>query len=190
VSLPEHIRRDLVRAADELLEEAQSLQHAAHIAREEAIRLRTTFADRAAARQSPVENGSRPILVVDDDPTSRKLLRVTLETEGYVVRAVGDAELALLTVREVVPQLIVTDLYLPGMSGLTLIRRLQAEPSMRGIPIIVVTVADFDDELTRHALDAGAAVCYVKPIRPATFVRLVRAVVAAGGRPEQPSSGC
>jgi CheY-like chemotaxis protein len=188
VPFPERIREDLVRAADELLEQSRSLRDAADMARQQGLQLRAAFARSPVSTRQP--DDPRPILVVDEDSTSRKLLRVLLETEGYPVRAVADAELALLTVHEAAPRLVVTDLHLPGMSGLTLIRRLKAAPETRAIPIVVVTVADLDDELTRHALDAGAAVCYVKPIRPATFIRLVEAVIERGGwlGPRPPAS--
>lgn len=122
---------------------------------------------------------ARPVLIVDDDPTTRKLLRLLLEAEGHVVRAVADAELALLSVAEVTPSIVVTDLYLPGMSGVDLIRRLKAEPATRAVPVVVVTVADVDDALTRDALAAGAAVCCMKPINTDTFGRLVAAVLEA-----------
>ena len=90
-------------------------------------------------------------------------------------------EEALLAVQETPPRLIVTDLYMPGMSGITLIRRLKADASTRTIPIIVVTMADIEEETTQQALAAGGIACYVKPIRSDTFVSLIKTVIGADG---------
>lgn len=79
--------------------------------------------------------------------------------------------------------------YMPGMSGITLIRRLKSQDSTWCIPIIVVTMADIDEETTRQALEAGGAACHVKPIKSEPFIRLIRTVMAAEPPAATPAPG-
>jgi CheY-like chemotaxis protein len=183
---PEDIRKDLVKLADELLEESSVLQESARLVREEGIRIRAAATPGPRRERASESQGS--ILVVDDDPGSLKLLRVLLQSEGYEVRAASDAELALLAVQESIPRLVVTDLYMPGMSGITLIRRLKADASTRAVPIVVVTMADRDEDTTQQALAARGAACYIKPIRSDTFVPLIKTVIGTDPEPAAPAS--
>src|SRR4030095_2609611 len=73
------------------------------------------------------------ILVVDDDPTLRELLRRTLEREGYAVLEAGDGRAALTRIEERVPGLILLDLLMPHMDGFELLAELPARPAWRGI---------------------------------------------------------
>jgi CheY-like chemotaxis protein len=176
---PDHGRGTTVDVADELLPGSRARQEAGRLTRDERLRTRVAFARPRKRLQSQPSGGLRLILVVDDDPASRKFLRVLLEAEGYIVRAVTDAELGLLAAAESAPSLVVTDLFLPGMSGVSFIRCLKEDPATRGIPIVVVTVADAEDDITRQALAEGAEVCCVKPLSRESFVRVVESVLAA-----------
>ena len=71
---------------------------------------------------------SKTILVIDDSPANLKLIRVLLTVEGYQVLTAHDAESALTFIATFHPDLILMDLQLPGMDGLTLTRRLKSEP--------------------------------------------------------------
>ena len=119
-----------------------------------------------------------PILVVEDDPPNLRLLRFILERAGFVVHAVRDAEAALTAMRETTPRLVVTDLNLPGMSGVALTRRLKANAATRDIPVVAVTSLDVDDELTRQAREAGAIVSLHKPFRSEQFTQLIQVLAA------------
>ena len=117
-----------------------------------------------------------PILIVDDNPANLKLVGVLLKAEGYVVRVAADAEEAMATLEEFRPRLILMDLQLPGMDGLTLTRRLKAAPSTRDITIVALTAfAMKGDE--QKALDAGCDGYVTKPIDtrrlPAEIARLL-----------------
>jgi len=117
-----------------------------------------------------------PILIVDDNPANLKLVGVLLKAEGYVVRVAADAEEAMATLEEFRPRLILMDLQLPGMDGLTLTRRLKAAPSTRDITIVALTAfAMKGDE--QKALDAGCDGYITKPIDtrrlPAEIARLL-----------------
>jgi circadian clock protein KaiC len=79
------------------------------------------------------------ILVVDDEPDERFLLRRMLEREGYEVLDASDGAAALAIVRESPPDLILTDMMMPVMDGAELIRRLRSDPATAGIPILAST---------------------------------------------------
>jgi CheY-like chemotaxis protein len=76
------------------------------------------------------------ILVVDDEPAQRFILRRIFERAGHEVADAGDGAAALRAVRESVPDLVVTDMMMPVMGGSELIRRLRCEPATAGIPIL------------------------------------------------------
>lgn len=104
------------------------------------------------------------ILVVDDNALNRKLAGDLLEIEGYEVQYCEDAEQVLRHLSSLrLPDLILMDISLPGMDGLTLTRRLRAEPRFAAIPIVAVTAfAMKGDE--QKALDAGCNGYITKPI--------------------------
>lgn len=79
------------------------------------------------------------ILVVDDEPNVRFLVRVTLERAGYEVVEAGNGVAALERVRESRPDLVITDLMMPVMSGRELIERLRGEPETASIPILILS---------------------------------------------------
>ena len=79
------------------------------------------------------------ILVVDDEPDLRYLLRRVFERAGHVVADAGHGEAALEVVRGSPPDLVVTDMMMPVMDGAELIRRLRADPLTAQIPILAVT---------------------------------------------------
>jgi CheY-like chemotaxis protein len=78
-------------------------------------------------------------LVVDDEPDQRFLLRRTFERAGHEVADACDGAAALEAVREVLPDLVVTDMMMPVMDGAELIRRLRSDPATAGIPILAAT---------------------------------------------------
>jgi CheY-like chemotaxis protein len=79
------------------------------------------------------------ILVVDDEPDQRVLLRRIFERAGHEVREAGHGAAALEAVRESAPDLVVTDMMMPVMDGPEFIRRLRAEPATAGIPILAAS---------------------------------------------------
>ena len=79
------------------------------------------------------------ILIVDDEPDLRYLLRRVFERAGHVVTDAGHGEAALDVIQEALPDLVVTDMMMPVMDGAELIRRLRADPATAQIPILAVT---------------------------------------------------
>jgi two-component system, cell cycle response regulator DivK len=103
------------------------------------------------------------ILIVDDNAINLKLARVLLEREGYAVTTASDAEEAIEMVKASTPALILMDIQLPGMDGLSLTRQLKADPATRHIAIVALTAyAMKGDDL--KAKEAGCDGYITKPI--------------------------
>src|SRR5256712_9080288 len=103
--------------------------------------------------------GKQRILVVDDEPQLTRVLRRSLMAKGYDVRVAGDGEFALQTFHDWPPDLVITDLAMPNISGLELCRRLRATSE---VPIIVLSVRG-EEQTKVQALDAGADDYVTKP---------------------------
>ena len=103
------------------------------------------------------------ILVVDDTPMNLRLTEVVLKCEGHTVVCAKDAQAALAVLGHTRPDLILMDLQMPGMDGLTLTRRLKADPAYQHLPIVAFTsYAMKGDE--EKALAAGCDGYITKPI--------------------------
>jgi signal transduction histidine kinase/DNA-binding response OmpR family regulator len=98
----------------------------------------------AATPVAAVPSPSAAILLVEDDPDIARLIATQLEQAGYEADTVTSAEAALDRLRTVLPDLIATDIRLPGMDGFALIEQLSANPRTREIPVLVITVHDDD----------------------------------------------
>ncbi|HTT07662.1 MAG TPA: response regulator [Gammaproteobacteria bacterium] len=109
-----------------------------------------------------------PLLVVDDNPVNSKLIKVLLSTEGYEVRVATNAEEALGVLDTFHPRLILMDLQLPGMDGLTLTRQLKSNPVTRDITVVALTAYAMkgDDERARAS---GCSGYITKPIDVRSF---------------------
>jgi two-component system cell cycle response regulator len=106
---------------------------------------------------------SAKILVVDDNPTNLKLVSDVLEFEGYDILKAVDAEEAQVVLAATLPDLILMDIALPGMDGLTLTRKLKAEERTRGIRIVALTAFAMKGD-DQKAFDAGCDGYITKPI--------------------------
>lgn len=102
------------------------------------------------------------VLVVDDTPTVRALLCDLLTAAGYSVRQAPDGELALWTVEMRRPELILLDVRMPGMDGFEVCRRLKADPSSSGVPVIFLSALDETEDKV-HGLALGAVDYIAKP---------------------------
>jgi DNA-binding response OmpR family regulator len=87
------------------------------------------------------EHGSLPkkILIAEDDARIRKLLFTCVARHGYDVKIVSDGQLALDEIHNSIPDLLITDINMPNLDGLSLIKILRSDPNTRGLPIIVLS---------------------------------------------------
>lgn len=106
---------------------------------------------------------SARILVVDDNPINLQLAGDLMEMAGYEVQCAFDAEQALQIIRQQPPDLILMDIALPGMDGLTLTRQLRADPTTAHICIIALTAYAMKGD-DQKAFDAGCDNYVTKPI--------------------------
>ena len=114
----------------------------------------------------------RTVLVVDDDPVILRLLEVNFEMEGFAVRTAGDGVEGLEVARAEQPDVIVSDVMMPRMSGLELVAALKGDAATAGIPIILLSAkAQVSD--VRSGLDAGADDYVTKPFEPNDLVERV-----------------
>ena len=116
------------------------------------------------------------VLVIEDDRAIQEVLRFSLVQAGFDVQMVGSAEEGLGVIRQVLPDLLLVDLMLPGMSGTALARQLRLDPRTRDVPMIMVTAkAEEADRVS--GLELGADDYVSKPFSPRELVARMRAVL-------------
>jgi len=111
------------------------------------------------------------ILIVEDDPSVRKLVRVNLAKRGYTVSEAEDSHQAIALFQEVPVDLVLLDLVLPGLSGVDICTWIRARSD---VPIIILS-ARVEEDLKVAALDAGADDYVTKPFGPEELLARVRA---------------
>ena len=121
---------------------------------------------------------NRAVLVVDDDPRSRKLARDTLASLGYVVIEATTAEQAVELAGHVPPALILMDIRLPGMSGLEALVELRAKPALKGVPVVAVTASALRGEESK-LLEKGFNGCVAKPYHFRELAELVDQLIGS-----------
>ena len=122
-------------------------------------------------------NPQKDILVVEDEDNIREVIGRYLEREGFSVREAADGYAALDAIEQQEPDLIVMDLMLPGIDGLTLTRQVQQRS---GIPIIILTARGETSDRIR-GLDWGADDYLPKPFSPRELVSRIHAVLRRAG---------
>jgi two-component system phosphate regulon response regulator PhoB len=121
------------------------------------------------------------ILVVEDEDAIRAMLMMVLEQAGFVPIASADAEEAQQAMDENLPDLILLDWMLPGISGVEWARRLKKESIYRDIPIILLTARGEEEDKVR-GLEIGADDYMTKPFSPKELVARIRAVLRRSGK--------
>jgi len=119
---------------------------------------------------------SPSILLVDDEEYMRRLAGMTLQQAGYEVVLASTGAEALARIQEATPDLIVSDVMMPDMDGLSLLRQLRADAATRSIPVILVTAMARTEDVVA-GLELGADDYLVKPYHPAELVARVRAKI-------------
>ena len=120
-----------------------------------------------------MRKGPALILVVEDNEANQLLASSVLEREGFRVELAGNAQEALEKLSAAPPDLILMDVQMPGLDGLSLTRRLKANQKTAAIPIVALTALAMLGDRER-TLDAGCAGYIPKPINTRTFATEVR----------------
>ena len=129
---------------------------------------------------TPADGAAPHVLVVDDNPINLELASFVLAADGWCVSTAADAEEALRSIEQRLPDLILMDIQLPGMDGLTLTRQIKADPALRHITVVAFTAyAMKGDEAIMRA--AGCDGYLAKPIEVARFAAQVRALQRESG---------
>jgi adenylate cyclase len=115
-------------------------------------------------------------LVVDDDPTNLEVLRVRLSAQGYEVVTAVDGEDALARTRELEPDLVLLDVMMPKLDGISVLKELKRDAALRFIPVILVT-AKTDTRDVVNGLEAGGDDYLTKPFEQAALVARVRSLL-------------
>ncbi len=117
------------------------------------------------------------VLVVDDDPDVCDLVRYKLEQSGFDVRRANDGDQALREVDAEIPDLVLLDIMMPGMSGLEVLERWRANGATEKLPVIMLTAKAQENDVER-GFELGADDYVIKPFSPRELARRVTAVLS------------
>jgi two-component system chemotaxis response regulator CheY len=117
------------------------------------------------------------ILTVDDSPSVRRTVRIALTAEGFGVTEAEDGAQGLSAATKGGFDLIITDLNMPVMDGLTMIRELRKVPAQAGVPILFLTT-ESDAGIKAEAKAAGATGWLTKPFEPDHLIKIVTKILA------------
>ncbi|ALF54424.1 adenylate cyclase [Nostoc piscinale CENA21] len=129
------------------------------------------------ADSSTQENSRHSILVVDDNPDLRTYVSDIIRRNGYQVHTARNGYEGFGVVQEIVPSLIVTDLMMPLVTGLEMIRMIRSDEKLKGIPIILLT-AKVDEETRIESTEHGADAYLAKPFNDRELLAEVRNLLA------------
>jgi two-component system, cell cycle response regulator DivK len=172
---------DILTGCDQILRLLDDVPHPAEV-EDETRRGATTPLGPGGKGIAPA---GEPILVVDDNAASRKLVLMLFSREGYDVRTAADAEEALAVLSHFAPRLILMDLQMPGIDGFELTRRLRADPGMAGVLILALSAYATKGDEERARL-AGCDGYVSKPIDTRTLPARIAGLLARTSRDESP----
>jgi CheY-like chemotaxis protein len=117
------------------------------------------------------------ILAIDDDPINLKLAAEVLLADGHTVIRADNAHEALRLLERHSPDLVLTDIAMPGMSGLELARRLKADPRYQHLPVVAMTASAMKGDESR-ILEAGCDAYIAKPLDTRTLAEQITRILA------------
>ncbi len=122
----------------------------------------------------------KTILVADDDPIGRELVREILESQGYRVTEAGDGAGALSAIRATPPDLVLLDIQMPVLDGFGVIQELRREHQFHSLPVFALTAFAMRGD-KQKALAAGFNGYIAKPINVSAFRELIRQALSCPG---------
>lgn len=117
------------------------------------------------------------ILTIEDQPDIRRLIRMTLEFKGFQVIEAGDGAQGLALARSEQPDLVLLDVMMAGMDGLTVASTMKAEPALAGIPVVMLSALGSPNDVSA-GLDTGVQGYLVKPFSPRELLALVERLLS------------
>lgn len=139
---------------------------------------------RSAATHRAVGNAPAcgiTLVAIDDLPANLELTRSIFEPLGYIVLTAETARDGLLLAAERLPQLVVTDIDLPDITGFELLRKMKADERLRDIPVLVVTATYTEASARQTALSFGATAFLARPVEPRIMIGVVESCLQTGG---------
>ena len=118
------------------------------------------------------------ILIVEDNEKNRKLVRDTLQFKGYETVEAETGEDGVRLAKERIPALVLMDIQLPGIDGITALGQLRADPATRGIPVIAVTASVMSQD-RQKIMTAGFDAYQPKPISVKELLETIRRILDA-----------
>ena len=125
---------------------------------------------------------SKHVLAVDDEANVTRLVQLILQRAGYRVTTAADGMQALDRIREDCPDLLVTDITMPHLDGIELLRRLKADPATAAIPVVLLSAKSQDSDIF-EGKRSGAETYLPKPFSPAQLLEAVQETFNATGTP-------
>ncbi|MDD0839787.1 response regulator [Curvibacter sp. HBC61] len=130
----------------------------------------------------------KTILTIDDQADIRRLVRMTLEYDGYTVLEASEGAEGLALARSRRPDLILLDVMMPGVDGLMVGKTLQADPVLSRIPVIMLTALDRDADIDA-GLEVGVRAYLCKPFGPVELLQMIESFIQeADGAATAPSA--
>ena len=126
-------------------------------------------------------NGVSKLLIIEDSPDILRLMRLELEALGYTVFTASDGWDGLRLAKEKLPDLIISDVKMPGIDGYELIRKLRATPGLASIPAIALTGFGMPKDFERLRA-AGFDICIPKPVETEEIFSAIQRLTSPGVR--------
>ncbi len=115
------------------------------------------------------------VLVVDDEPDIVEILRYNLQKQNYMVLTASNGIDAVAIAIAEIPDLIILDVRMPGLSGIETCRKIRTFPSLKSTPVLFLT-ADTDEYTSMSAIEAGGNHFITKPIHPTILLNMIKEI--------------
>ena len=119
------------------------------------------------------------ILIVDDSDDTREMMAKLLELETFTVFTAEDGQVGLRVATEQRPHLIITDINMPNMNGIEMIKHVRKQQGIEGVPIMAITA--YGNGVAKEALEAGANRAATKPIQFSVLIVEIKELLAQSG---------